>query len=148
MEHHIAQMNIARIVGNTIGDPVMKEFVDQLDAVNALAEQSDGFEWRLKSGNGNATEFNPYDDDRIIINFTVWETVDTLREYVYRSAHKDVMRDRKKWFEKFGKQYYVLWYVPKGYIPTVDEAVERLEHLQQHGCSNYAFDFSNVFPNP
>jgi hypothetical protein len=148
MEYNLAQLNIGRIVGITIADPVMKEFVDQLDAINALAEQSDGFVWRLTSDGGNATVFNPYGDNRIIINFSIWESADQLKAYVYRSAHTDVMRDRKKWFEKFGKPYYVLWYVEKGYIPTVEEAVARLEHLQQHGCSNYAFDFSDVYAKP
>jgi len=148
MQYHLAQMNIGRILGVTIEDPVMKEFVDQLDAINVLAEQSDGFIWRLKSGDGNATEFNPYNDNRVIINFSVWQSVGQLKNYVYKSAHTDVMRDRKKWFEKFGKPYYVLWYVEKGYMPTVEEAVERLEYLQTHGCSIYAFDFGNIYPPP
>ncbi len=148
MHYNIAQMNIGRMVGNTKGDPAMKGFVDQLDAINALAEQREGFVWRLKSSNGNATEFNPYNDNRIIINFSVWQTIEQLKSYVYRSAHTDVMRDRKKWFEKFDKPYYVLWYTEKGCIPTIEEAVGRLEHLQRHGCSSYAFDFSNTFPAP
>jgi hypothetical protein len=148
MEYHLAQMNIGRILGTTIDDAVMKEFVDQLDSINALAEQSDGFVWRLKSSDGNATEFNPYNDNRIIVNFSVWQSVELLKNYVYKSAHTDVMRDRKKWFEKFGKPYYVLWYVEKGYIPTVEEAVERLDYLQQNGSSSYAFDFGNAFKHP
>jgi len=148
MAYNVAQINVGRIVGSTMAHPVMKEFVDQLDAINALAEQSEGFVWRLKADNGNATEFNPYNDERIIVNFSVWESVEQLKAYVYNSAHTGVMRDRKKWFEKFGKPYYTLWYVEKGTIPTVGEAVKRLEHLQQNGCSSYAFDFSNVFQAP
>jgi hypothetical protein len=147
-QYNIAQLNIGRMTGININDPVMKEFKDQLDTINALAERTEGFVWRLKSEGGNATEFNPYSDDRIIVNFSVWESVDQLKNYVYRSAHTDVMRDRKKWFEKFGKPYYVLWYVNKGYIPTLEEAVERLEYLQQNGCTNAAFDFSNIFQPP
>jgi hypothetical protein len=148
MQYNIAQINIGRMVGVNIDDPVMKEFVDQLDEINALAENTEGFVWRLKSDGGNATAFNPYNDDRIIVNFSVWQTIEQLKNYVYRSAHTNVMRDRKKWFEKFGKPYYVLWYVPAGYIPPLQEAVERLEHLQANGCTAYAFDFGNIFPTP
>ena len=126
----------------------MKAFVDQLDAINALAEQADGFVWRLKSGNGNATEFNPYGDDRIIVNFSVWQSVAQLRAYVYQSAHAAVMRDRKKWFEKLGKPYYVLWYVEKGHIPPIEEAVARLAYFQLNGSSSQAFDFSSNYPQP
>ena len=142
---HLAQLNIARMTGKNINDPVMKEFVDQLDSINALAEQSKGFIWRLKSDNGNATSFNPFQDDRIIVNFSVWENATDLREYVYKSAHTAVMKDRKKWFENFGQPYYVLWNIPAGYIPSIEEAVERLSHLQQHGPTAFAFDFKNIF---
>jgi hypothetical protein len=148
MKYHLAQINIGRITGAAIDDPVMKEFVDQLDTINALAEESDGFVWRLKSGEGNATSFNPYGDNRIIINFSVWESAEQLKAYVYNSAHTEVMRNRKKWFEKFGKPYYALWYVEKGTIPSVKEAVGRLDYLQTNGCSSHAFDFSGLFPKP
>jgi hypothetical protein len=142
---HIAQLNIAKMVGENINDSVMEEFVAQLDTINALAEQSKGFVWRLKSDDGNATSYNPYNDDRVIINFSVWENVNDLREYVYKSAHTLVMKDRKKWFENFGQPYYVLWNIPAGYTPTIDEAVERLAYLQQNGPTAYAFDFKNIF---
>jgi hypothetical protein len=145
MKYQIAQLNIARMIGKNIEDPIMTEFVAQLDEINLLAEQSTGFVWRLKSDDGNATSYNPYNDDRLIINFSVWENTDTIREFVYNSAHRFVMRDRKKWFENFGQPYYVLWYVPEGSIPTIDEAVERLAYLQQHGPSSYAFDFKQIF---
>lgn len=142
---HLAQLNIAKMIGKNINDPVMADFVAQLDSINALAEQSRGFVWRLKSVDGNATSFNPYYDDRIIINFSVWENASDLREYVYKSAHTGVMKDRKKWFEHFGQPYYALWNIPAGYIPSVDEAVKRLTYLQQNGPSAYAFDFKNIF---
>ncbi len=133
------------MTGTTINDPVMKEFVDQLDAINTLAEQSEGFVWRLKSDEGNATSYNPYNDERIIINFSVWRSTDDLKNFVYKSAHTTVMKDRKKWFENFGQPYYVLWNIPAGYIPSLDEAVERLASLQQNGPTDYAFDFKNIF---
>jgi Domain of unknown function (DUF3291) len=142
---HIAQLNIANMLGKNINDPIMAEFVAQLDSINALAEQSSGFVWRLKSDAGNATDYNPYHDERIIVNFSVWENADSLKKFVYKSAHTAVMKDRKKWFENFGKAYYVVWHIPAGYIPSLDEAVERLAWLQQNGPTDYAFDFKNIF---
>lgn len=145
----IAQLNIATMLGKDINDPLMIEFVAQLDTINALAEQSNGFVWRLKSDAGNATDYNPYKDERIIVNFSVWQNVDDLKNFVYKSAHTAVMKDRKKWFENFGKAYYVVWNIPAGYIPSLDEAVERLAYLQKNGPTDYAFDFKNIFePQP
>ena len=144
-EWHIAQLNIGIMAGKNIDDPVMSEFVAQLDTINALAEQSKGFVWRLKSGDGNATSYNPYHDERIIINFSVWQNADDLKNFVYKSAHTEVMKDRKKWFENFRQAYYVVWNIPAGYIPSLDEAVERLACLQQKGPTDYAFDFKNIF---
>ncbi len=141
----IAQLNIATMLGKDINDPVMKDFVDQLAGINALAEESPGFVWRLKSDAGNATDYNPYHDERIIVNFSVWRAVDDLKNFVYRSAHTAVMKDRKRWFENFGKAYYVLWNIPAGHIPSLEEAVERLACLQENGPTEYAFDFKNIF---
>lgn len=141
---HLAQLNIAKMIGKNINDPVMVDFVAQLDTINALAEQSKGFVWRLKSDDGNATSYNPFGDDRIIINYSIWENANNLREYVYKSAHTVVMKDRKKWFENFGQPYYVLWNIPAGYIPSIEEATERLTYLQQNGPTAHAFDFKNI----
>ena len=142
---HIAQLNIARMLGKNIDDPIMTEFVAQLDHINGLAEQSKGFIWRLKSGDGNATSYNPYGDERIIINFSVWQTAEDLKDFVFKSAHTAVMRDRKKWFENFGQAYYVVWNIPAGYIPSLEEAIGRLASLQQNGSTDYAFDLKNIF---
>ena len=142
---HVAQLNIATMIGKNINDPVMAEFVDQLDSINALAEQSHGFVWRLKSDGGNATDYNPYHDERIIVNFSVWRTVDDLKNFVYKSVHTRVMKDRKNWFENFGKAYYVIWNIPAGSIPSLDEAVARLACLQKNGPTDHAFDFKNIF---
>jgi Domain of unknown function (DUF3291) len=141
---HIAQLNISRMIGLNINDPSMTDFVAQLDEINLLGEQSKGFVWRLKSDTGNATDYNPYKDDRIIVNFTVWETAEHLKNFVYDTAHRIVMKNRKKWFENFGQPSYVLWYVPAGIIPSLEEAVERLAYLQQNGPTPYAFDFKNI----
>lgn len=145
--YHLAQINIARMLA-PIDDPVMAEFVANLPPINALAEQSAGFVWRLQSESGDATSIQVYDDDMIIINLTVWENADALREFVYKSAHYGVLRDRKRWFEIFKGQYYALWWVPAGHIPSTNEAKERLEHLRTHGDSEYVFSFKKEFPAP
>ena len=144
-KQNIAQLNMSKMIGVNIDDPIMKDFVAQLDEINLLGEKSKGFVWRLKSEGGNATSYNPYSDDRIIVNFTVWETVEDLKDFVYNTAHRLVMKDRKKWFENLGQPSYVLWYVHADKMPTVDEAVERLAYLQKNGASSYAFDFKNIF---
>ena len=124
--YHLAQINIARMLA-PIDNPLMAEFVAQLAPVNALADQSPGFVWRLQSENGDATSIKVYDDDMIIINLTVWESVEALREFVYQGAHHGVLRDRKRWFEKFAGPYYALWWVPAGVLPSPEEGKQRLE---------------------
>ena len=145
--YHLAQINIARMLA-PIDDPIMAEFVSQLPPINALADESPGFVWRLQSEGGDATSIKVYDDDFIIVNLTVWESVDALREYVYKSAHHGVLRDRKRWFEKFDGPYYALWWVPAGQIPTTEEGKERLDHLRENGDTARAFSFKKIFPNP
>ena len=142
-EYHIAQINIARILA-PIDDPIMAEFVAQLAPINALADQSRGFVWRLQSESGDATSIKVYDDDRIIVNLTVWDSTDALREFVYKSMHYGVLHDRKRWFEKFDGPYYALWWLPAGQLPSIEEGKERLDHLRQHGDSAYAFSFKNI----
>jgi hypothetical protein len=145
-EFHIAQINIARMLA-PIDSQIMSDFVAQLPPINALAEESPGFVWRLQS-EGDATSIKVYDDDMVIINLTVWESVEALRQYVYKSAHSAVMRDRRRWFEKFDGLYYALWWIPAGHLPEPQEGKERLEHLREHGDSPYAFSFKSVFPEP
>jgi hypothetical protein len=143
----LAQVNIGRVRA-PIDDPLMAGFVARLADINALADATPGFVWRLQTEAGNATAFRPYDDDRILVNLSVWETPEQLRDFVYRSAHTDVMRQRKAWFERFSGMYYALWWVPAGHIPSLAEAKERLEHLRAHGESPYAFSFAMLFPQP
>ncbi len=137
-EFHLAQINIARMLA-PIDDPLMSDFVAQLPPINALAEESPGFIWRLQSEGGDATSIKVYEDDMIIINLTVWESLEALRQYVYKSAHSGVMRDRRRWFEKFDGPYYALWWIPAGHRPDPQEGKERLEHLREHGDSPHAF---------
>jgi hypothetical protein len=142
---HIAQLNIGRMRA-ALEDPVMAGFVARLDEINALADGSPGFVWRLKTEGGNATYLRPYDDDRILFNMSVWETVEHLRRFVYGTMHVEVMRRREAWFEKFAGAFVALWWVPVGHVPSVDEGKQRLAHLDAHGPTQFAFTFRSVFP--
>jgi hypothetical protein len=143
--HQLAQINIGRLVA-PIDDPQLAEFVANLDPINALADQAPGFVWRFQTVEGNATSVRPYADERISVNFSVWESVEALRAYVYQSAHAEIMRQRRQWFEKMAEMYMALWWVPAGHIPTWHEAKARLDHLQQHGDTPQAFTFRHIFP--
>jgi uncharacterized protein DUF3291 len=142
---HIAQVNIGRMKA-ALDDPVMAGFVARLDEINALADRSEGFVWRLQGDGGNATYLRPFGDDRILFNMSVWQTVDHLKAYVYRTAHAELIRDRKLWFEKFDAAFVALWWVPVGHVPSVDEAKKRLAHLDANGPSQFAFTFRAIHP--
>jgi hypothetical protein len=141
---HIAQVNIGRIKGPMDG-PVMAGFVARLEEINALADGSPGFVWRLQTAEGNATDLRPYDDDRILVNMSVWESIEQLKHYVYKTAHAELLRGRQDWFEKFSGTYTALWWIPKGHVPSVDEAKERLAHLEANGPTPFAFTFQKHF---
>ena len=143
--HHVAQVNIARMRA-PFDDAIMAGFVALLDEINALADRSPGFVWRLQTASGNAVELRPYNDDRILVNLSVWQSLDPLKSFVYRGAHAEVMRKRSAWFEKFDGMYMALWWVKAGHLPDVAEAKQRLEHLREHGPSVYAFSFQQTFP--
>jgi hypothetical protein len=147
MKYHIAQINIAQLKA-PLEDPAMSEFMDSLEEINAVAEESPGFVWRFQTDRGNATDLRLYDDDRILFNLSVWESVQELKTYVYKSAHGDVMGKRQQWFEKLGRISFGLWWVEAGHIPSVDEAKQRLEYLNSNGVSAWAFDFKHSFPAP
>lgn len=147
--YEIAEINIARMKGVSIDDPIMLEFVENIAAVNAVAEQSEGFVWRLKDDeNNNATALNPYNDEQIIINISVWATIETLENYVYKSFHTDFLKRRKEWFQTYGKVHTAMWWIEKGNYPTVEEAVQKLTELQENGASPAVFDFRRKFPSP
>lgn len=145
MSYHLAQVNIARMRA-PLEDELMTSFVARLDEINALADGSPGFIWRLQSGEGNATYLRPYDDDRILFNLSVWESVETLKHYVYKTAHAELLRGRRDWFEPFEAPFMALWWVPAGHIPSVDEAKTRLARLEEDGPSQFAFTFKTVQP--
>jgi len=145
MNFHLAQINISRLLA-PLDDPQIAGFVAQLEPVNALADSAPGFVWRLKSDSGNATDIAYSDDPFVIVNMSVWASIEKLREFAYRSDHLKVFRDRAKWFEKSAKPNYCLWWVAAGHVPTVAEGRMRLEHYQEHGATPYAFWFSQPFP--
>jgi len=142
--YHLAQVNIGRLRG-PIESPEMAGFVNRLAEINALAERSPGFVWRLQTDAGDATYLRPYEDERILINMSVWESVEALKAYTYRTVHAELLRQRQEWFELFSGTYLALWWVPTGHVPGVDEAKERLAHLNRHGPAPFAFTFKNVF---
>lgn len=142
---HLAQLNIARPVA-PLDRPPLAEFVAQLDAINALAEASPGFVWRLVGGSGNATDIKVA-DPTIIVNMSVWTSPEALFEFVYKTAHAGVMARRREWFERIAL-YQVLWWIPAGTFPTVDEGLARLAHLEEHGPTPEAFTFKQRFGVP
>jgi len=142
---HLAQVNIARM-RFPLDDPAMKEFVDLLDEVNALADGSPGFVWRLQTEAGNATYLRPFQDDRILLNMSVWESVEELRAYTYGGKHADVIRRRRDWFEKMERPSVALWWIPAGRVPSIDEARKRLARLVEDGPSPFAFTFRALYP--
>ena len=144
-KYHLAQVNIGRIRGE-LNDPIMAGFVNRLDEINALADTSPGFVWRLQTSEGNATYLRPFEDERTLLNMSVWENVEALRHYVYKSVHRELLRERHAWFERFEGTYTALWWVPAGHIPGIDEAKRRLAYLDAHGPSQFAFTFQSVFP--
>src|SRR6185437_16531319 len=147
MSHWLAQINIGRLVAPP-DDPRVADFVNALDEINALAERSPGFVWRLKSDSGNALDIRYRNDPLEALNMSVWESVESLLSYAYNSKHVEFFRRRAEWFEKHAKPHYCLWWVPEGHVPTVAEGIERLEHYREHGATEYAFWFSQRFPKP
>jgi uncharacterized protein DUF3291 len=147
--YSLAQVNIAHMLA-PLSDPLMAEFVAQLDTVNAFADASPGFLWRLQTPEGNATAVRAYEDESILFNMSVWASLEDLTRFVYasESLHRDVMKQRRRWFKRFDGPFMTLWWVPLGHIPTVEEAKERLEHLRAHCETPYAFTFKKPFPAP
>lgn len=145
--HHLAQLNVGRILA-PIDSPQLADFVAGLDPVNALAEATPGFVWRLQTEDGDATAIRPFDDEMVLVNMSVWESLDALADFVYRSDHVQVMRRRREWFEPTSDAFLVLWWIPGGSIPSIADAQVRLEHLKLHGPSPRAFTFRQHFPPP
>ena len=145
--HHLAQLNIARLRA-PIDDPLIADFAGALVEVNALADAAPGFVWRLQTEEGDATSVRAFDDDAVIVNLSLWASLEALGDYVYRSDHTAFLRRRAEWFERMSEASVVLWWVPAGHLPDTAEAVERLEHLRAHGPTPEAFTFRQPFAAP
>lgn len=141
---YLAQINIAKMV-DAIDSPVMADFVNNLDRINQLAENSDGFIWRLIEADNNATELNVFDNNFIIVNMSVWKTMDALFKFTYSSDHVEIFKRKKEWFHKMKEMHMAFWYVEEGVEPTPEQAKERLHYLQKHGETPFAFTFKSKF---
>jgi hypothetical protein len=145
--HELAQLNIGIIKG-AMDSPVMAEFAANLDRINALAERTPGFVWRLQTEEGDATAIRPFDDEKLLVNMSVWRDVESLNKYVYSTAHVEVMRRRREWFERMSEAYLVLWWIPEGHRPSIAEAITKLDLLRAKGPTAEAFTFRQAFPPP
>jgi len=141
---HLAQLNIARLRA-PLESPQLAAFVGALEPVNAMADAAPGFVWRLQTEQGDATSIRAFDDDMLLVNMSVWDSIEALQEFVYRNpGHRDIFRRRNEFFDR-AEPYLVLWWIPAGTIPTVDDAKERLELLRSTGPSPRAFTFRMPF---
>lgn len=145
--HHLAQINIGKALAE-MDSPIMHGFVSNLAKLNALADTAPGFVWRLQSDDGNATSLRYFDDPMMIVNMSVWKTVEALKHYTYETVHVEYLKRRKEWFTVLGKPHFVMWWIKAGHIPDIGEATQKLEHLATHGSTQDAFTFSKVFPSP
>ena len=141
--YQLAQLNVAEFL--TSRDvPEVTAFVHALDEINALADSSDGFVWRLQDEVGDAMSFNPLGDN-FIVNMSVWRDKDSLFDFTYKSAHAGIMARRKEWFKMPRENHFVLWWVPANHVPSVNEAIDRLAILKSEGPSPLAFTFKQFF---
>jgi hypothetical protein len=145
--HHLAQLNIARAVA-PMDHAAMADFYNNLEEINGLGERSPGFVWRLRDDTGNATNFRVSEDPLVFVNLTVWESVEALYEFVYRSNHAGFFKRRFEWFDRWQGPSVVLWWQPAGTLPTLEEAMRRLKLLADNGPTPDAFTFKQRFAPP
>ena len=145
--YHLAQVNIARARA-PMDHPLMRGFVEQLAPINALAEASPGFVWRLQTEEGDATSIQAFDDPQIIVNLSLWESLEALRDYVYAGPHLELLKQRKEWMEKVDGPSLALWWLPAGQLPTLEDARRALQSLAEKGSTAEAFSFARPFAAP
>ncbi|WP_448554847.1 DUF3291 domain-containing protein [Thalassotalea montiporae] len=141
----LAQLNIATALA-PLDSPQLADFVDNLDRINGVAEQSPGFIWRLKDDTGNATDIQAFDNPQTIVNMSVWQDADALKNFMFKTDHLSFMKRKAQWFEKSLQATYVLWWIDAEHRPTITEAVAKLEYLRAHGETQAAFSFKQLFP--
>lgn len=147
VDYQLAQLNVGRLRA-PLDSPDLADFVANLGPINSLADSAPGFVWRLQTEDGNATAVRVFDDDMLLVNMSVWESLEALANFVYKSPHRDVMTRRREWFNRTVEPYVVLWWVEAGHIPTTAEAKERLFYLRTTGPTPYAFTFRSPYPFP
>ena len=140
---HLAQVNVAKRLA-PLDDPIMQDFINNLDKINAIADSSDGFIWRLQDEDKDEAE-SIFQDDSLIINMSIWENLDSLFNYTYNSGHIEVFKRKKEWFSKMKMMHMAFWYVPEGYEPTFQDAKDHLDYLNIHGDTPFAFSFKSKF---
>ena len=143
----LAQVNIG-IAKGAMDSEVMQVFNDNLDPINAIAESSAGFVWRLKDEGGNATDIVFSDNANELVNMSVWESVESLKHFMFKTHHIDFLKRKKEWFETPTQATYVLWWIPTGHIPSIEEAKQKLALIRKHGETAEAFSFKKVFAAP
>ncbi len=140
---NLAEINIGKLL-HPKDDPRMSGFFDNLDRINAVADRMPGFVWRLKDDSGNATGLRPFADPDLLVNLSVWESVEALEKFVWQTAHSAIYRKKVSWFAPTSSTHMALWWVDAGHIPTPAEGMERIEHLSVHGPSEFAFDWKST----
>ncbi|ELP65378.1 DUF3291 domain-containing protein [Streptomyces turgidiscabies] len=145
LAHELAQVNIGRLKA-PLESAQLKPFADGLDPVNAVADASDGFVWRLQGETGDATDTHMFDDEWILVNMSVWRDTNALTAFMYQGQHRELLARRREFFERLAEAVTALWWVPAGHRPTVEEAETRLLHLRAHGPTEYAFTLRTSFP--
>nr|WP_189167334.1 DUF3291 domain-containing protein [Sphaerisporangium melleum] len=144
---HLAQLNVARMLAPK-DSPELAGFIAGLEPVNAISDSAPGFVWRLKGGDGPTDTVQHDHGDMLLINFSVWESREALWDFVYRTVHLDYLRRRREWFERMAEPYSVMWWIPAGHIPALDEGMARLERLRAHGPTPDAFTFKDFHEPP
>ena len=152
MSHHLAQVNIGQLCA-PLDSPQLAGFVDALDPVNAAAESAPGFVWRLQTEAGNATAIQAFEWDvagsaGVIMNMSVWASVESLAGFVYSAEHLPLLRRRREFFEHMTEAYTALWWIPAGTLPSIGDAEYRVRHLREHGPTPHAFTFRTHFRAP
>jgi Domain of unknown function (DUF3291) len=143
---HLVQVNVARLAA-PLDSPQLADFIANLEPINAIADASDGFVWRLQTEAGDATALRFLDDDWLIVNMSVWTSLEALRNYVYLSPHADVLRRRHEWFDAMAEAHVALWWIEAGMLPTLVDAEERLLTLRAEGPTPHAFTLKEPYPS-
>lgn len=146
-KYYLAQINIA-LMKAPLDDPIMAEFAAALDKVNAVAERSPGFVWRLETSSGDATDIRAYAEPKILVNISLWRSVEQLKVYVYKSLHGDFFVRRRQWFEKYQGEHFAMWWIRAEHLPTVEEGKAKLEYLELYGDTPQCFTFAKLYPPP